>query len=457
MDIKKLLTPQEGIYSITVKSEFNGFCQWYVIHVERDLDTKYQAPDGYVKVSSAENVSANGVSASETYIPQMVLDLQKLIIVAPDENVVPKTGPSSDMPTMTIEDLADIGNNAFDIVKVLNILLIKVGAEGEVEMNSKLQRLYSSFGKLFIVPPHLVKAILFMQRITPQRAISLIYSGLGLILKQTDVSTFLLTDIVTAIAGKPTEVSSKDIISVSTSYDYTKIPKTQTINFDTDGSIVQKSAASSVDPKDLTNEIANDARGIYSDRLVHRESIGASVSKAVGLGAHMLMQPIPLLARVGLRDAAVDKNGIATITIDGVTKTVQLSEITKIRDSLKKKKKLSNKDKSWNYAALIVTAKRMFMERLQKYMSFATVQASTIKTAVITGAVGSHFDNIAFEDGEIHLQKAVVKSNDIEYITEIGHMDDQAFVTGVTVVMQAGIITSTISYVNLSENYKGVF
>ena len=456
MELKEFLTPGKGIYTITVKSEFNGFCQWYVIHVERAPDAAYQAPHGYVKVSSAENISTSGVVVSETYMPTMVLDLQKLIIVVPDKDMMPKTGPSAGIPTMTIDDLADIGNNAFNIDKVFHLLLNKVESDCEVDMNSKLQKLYSSFGKLFMVPPHLVRSILQMARITPQQAMGRIYSGLGLILKQIKPCKFLLTDLVTAMAGTPQQVLAEDIVSISTSYDYTKIPKTQTINFATDGSIIQESIASSVDPKALVNEKANDAKGLYSDKLIQRASPGASLSEAVGLGAHILMQPVPLLARVGLKDAIADKNGKVKITIGDVTEVVQLSKIIKIRDSLKKKKKLSEKDKEWDYAAAIVTAKRMFMEKLQQYMNFTVIQGSTLKTIVIDGAVGEHFGNIALGGGTT-LQKAVINSKGVTYETEMGRMDDAGFVTGLTVVMQGGITTSTITYVNLSESYKGIF
>ena len=457
MDIESLLTPKEGVYTITVRSEFNGFCQWYVIHIERAPDAEYQAPNGYVMVSSAENISTGGVAMSETYMPKMALDIQKLIIVALSEDSVPDSGPSSDVAVMTLEDMETIANSTFNIAKVFNFLLQKVGATGTVAMNSRLQGLYTSFGKLFSTPLYFASSLLSMKRITPQQMMGYIYSGLGLLLKQTGPHTFTLTDMVTVMTEEPEAVSADNIVSISTSYDYTRIPKTQTINFDTDGSIIQKSAASSVDPKELVNEQAYAAKGMYSDNLMHRASPGASVSQAVGLDAHILMQPVPLLAMVNLRSAIADENGCVEITVDGVTEKVKLSAIKKTRDSLKRKKKLSAKEKEWDYSAAIVTAKRMFMERLQTYMSFTVIQSSTAKNAVIDGAVGNSFGKVAFGGGEINLQKAVISSEGVKQVTETGNMDDQGFVTGLTVVLQAGITTSTITYINLSESYEGVF
>ena len=70
---------------------------------------------------------------------------------------------------------------------------------------------------------------------------------------------------------------------------------------------------------------------------------------------------------------------------------------------------------------------------------------------------GSHFGNITFNGGDISLQKALIEPTGISHITEEGSLNDTGFVTGLNVILQSGITTSTITYVNLEKAYKGVF
>lgn len=456
MMLDKLLVPATGIYSITIRSEYNGFAQWYVIHVERAPDAEYSPPAEYTLVSSGETISPSGIAMYDTFVPQLVLDIQKLILVYPVEKIQPKTGPSANVPSFSLEDMKDIAVNAFNIGYVLKKLLYTVNASGEVRMDTSLQEEYVKFGKILQVPPEIISELFAAQRCTPQSMMLSIYRGLGLILVQTDEG-FKLTDLTNAMSEPPEHVDASNVLSLTSSFDYRNIPKTQTIHFDASGKITERGAIQSNNAETQIAERVADQEGKFKDPLIHRATPGASLSQAVGEAISITAQVPPLVARAGLNDVIADDSGLVTLEVGERVEKVQLAAIIKTKDSMKTRKSLKVAEKDWDYSAAQIVAKRMFMEKLQSLMSFQVITASTSKSAIVDGVAGSHFRNISFGGGEISLQKAIIGPDGVSQTTEEGSIDDVGFVTGLTIVLQSGITTSTITYVNLGKAYDGVF
>jgi len=455
--LEDVLTPMLGIYTITARSEFNGFAQWYTINVERSPSSEFAAPEGYIMTSSNEVISTAGVALIETYVPKMILDIQKLILVLPSQDAKPDSGPTSKVPVFSYVDAADIADHALNIPYVLNALLTKVGSEAGVTMSSSLQQTYILFGQYFVVPPYTITYMLQVSRLTPMSAMGTIYQGLGLVLKQQTGGEFVLTDLTTLMGGPATSVSSGNIVSVTSGYDFTRIPKTQSIHFDAGGDITDTDLTKRQDAEAIGNADLESHSNYANNHLLTRGTAGAAVSVAVGSDAHMVQEPVPLLMTAGLKDIIPDGDGKATISLGDVEKVVQLERIKKVNDQLFAKVDMNATEEEWNYAAAKVVLVALFMEKLQAIMSLKILMASSSKTAVVDDTLVEAYGNIEFSDGEVSLQKAVISNTGVEQVTEEGNLADHGFVIGVTLVLQAGLQTSTVSYVNLSEAYEGIF
>ena len=372
MDLSSFLTPAVGIYTITVRSEYNGFAQWYVIHVERAPDAEYASPPGYVLVSSSENVSTAGVAMSDTFMPQFALDIQKLILVYPVEKIQPETGPSANVPSFSLNDMKDIAVHAFDMGYVFNKLLTAVNASGSVQLTSSLQAEYTKFGEILQVPPEVISELFAVQRCTPQSVMLSIYRGLGLMIVQTE-GGFLLTDLTTAMEGVPEIIDVENVVSLTSSFDYRNIAKTQTIHFDASGKITENGSIQNNSTKELVAERMADQEGKFKDPLVNRATPGAALSQAVGGAISITAEVPPLIARAGLNEVIADESGLVTLELGGRVETVQLAAIVKTKDSMKTRKSLGVTEKEWDYSAAQIVAKRMFMEKVQSLMSFQVI------------------------------------------------------------------------------------
>ena len=455
MDFSKILEKKEGIYSITIHSEFNGFVQWYTVYIERSPSAEYTAPQDYVLISSSESVSPGGVVTAETFVPEFSLDVQKLILIYPDSESKPIAGPTKGVPSLYMDDMEDIAVNAFDIKSVLGKLLTTVEATGIASCSASVTSELIQLGDMFAVPPYVISSMLYTLQCTVQSIMMSLYAGMGLIIKQT-TEGFILTDLMTAMKEKAVKVDAGNIVSLATSFNYKNIPKTQTINFGADGSITDSDAIStSID--NLTLEISQANQGKYGDNLAYRNTSGSSLSQAVGTAINITAKAPPILGVAQLNNIIADKDGNVTLTIGKKTKKVKLQKIEKVKDTMKKRKNIKFKKSSWNYAAAQVVAKRMFMEKIQSLMSFRVITASSSKSAIIDGVVGNHFGNVDFSGGKISLQKAIIKNSEIVYEQEEGSLSDNGFVTGLSITMQSGITTSTIAYINIKDAYKGIF
>lgn len=449
--------PAEGIYSVAVNSEFNGFCMWYTLIVERAPSSSYTPPDGYKLIASSESVSPSGVVLAETYAPSMSLDIQEVILIVPSVDLVPNDGPYSLFAAMNHLDMADVASHALNIMYVMNKFLTIVGAQGSVTIDSTLQSTYIAFGDLFDIPETLIIQLLNIRRVTPAAAMMAIYAGLGLMLKQVGAAEFVLTDINTVLTSLPISVSVSDIVSVDTSYSYKDIAKTQSIHFGPDQGITDRTLVNDDSNLSLSLASIEKAKGLMGDDLMYKKSPGSAMSQAVGSAAHIVQTPVPLVMRSQLKQATVSGDGMATIRLDGVTRTVKLEKIFKVKDSMRVKKDMSDRDEAWNYAAAQVVAKRMFMERLQGMMSFANIQGSSSKNAVVDGVVDVCYGNIFMPETGTSLQKAVVSETSVAYVTEEFSIEGQGFVVGTSTVMQSGLITTTLRYINMAEAYQGIF
>ncbi len=446
--IASLMTPVEGIYSITVRSEFNGFCQWYMIHVDRSPSSSYVPPEEYVLVSKNESVSPSGVAVTETYMPKIAMDIQKLILVLPGNTDV-------DVPVLSLKDMSDLAAHALDISYVFGKLLKKVNSESTVFMTSRTQSKYVAFGELFTIPEYVFNGLVRTQRASPMSIMQSVYAGLGLIVRQ-GAGGVELTDLTTVMKAGGITVEAENIVSITSGYDFTRIPKTQTINHAADGGLSDQSITESPNMDTIIDKEISNARGESKDDMLTKTPPGASLSQAVGTAVHKYAKPVPLIHRANLRNVTVDSEGMATVQLVDRKVTVQLCKLAKAKDSMISKKDIKDKEISWDYSAALVIAKRLFYQQLQELMSYEVLQASTAKTAVIDIAQGGAFMNMSFAGGEVALQKAVISLAGVTTEVETGSLDDQGFVTGLSATMQAGLVTTSLTYINLKEAYEGI-
>ncbi len=232
------LAEGEGIYSIVVESYNGTFAKCFKIRVDRSPSSTYSAPPGYVKMTSAESISIGGVHIVEEYLPSFLLILDTMILLIEGE-INPSEGAASgiEFKVMTKGMREDLYANLHDVEKTFNTLLKVAGSSVGIGCNAQsvkcLKELH--FGH-DVVGTQFIDGLL-RKRITPASFMQIIYEGFGLIVVQTELDEWVLTDIVTMISNaEPIQVDMKNIASMRTAYDYKKIAKSSHIALDNTGS-----------------------------------------------------------------------------------------------------------------------------------------------------------------------------------------------------------------------------
>jgi hypothetical protein len=454
MGIESALTPSIGVYSITVQSNFDGFCAWYSTTVERSPDSEYKGPDDAVLVNSSETINTGGVAILETYMPQFVLDLQKIILVSMDGDTATPSGPSLGAGVLTQSAMMEIAANVLDISFVFNKVLEAVGATGGVEMQGSTQALFTDLDAMYHAPPYLVSQLLAMRRLTPASIMQTLYAGLGILVKQSE-GGFILTDEVSCMKGAPVAVNADNIVSITGSFDTSKIPKQSAILFDESGAA---GAKATISDNSIRNQVRSDLAVNKGNDLTLRATPGASISTATGTSALITMEPIPLLQLAKLSDAVLGGGGdTVTLTLGDRTVEVPVNKIKKAKDTMVGKKDITDTEESRDLSPVLVKAKQLLLQRMQEMMGLKAIMGSSSKTAVVDGTTIGFFCPVTISGGEISLQKAVMTPGSIEQVTEEGSIEDSGFITSITVTAHAGIVTSSINYVSLSNTYKGIF
>jgi len=442
-----------GVYSITIQSNFDGFCGWYSVSVERSPDSEYTAPEGMILANSSETVSGSGVAILETYMPQFVLDLQKVILVDMTGKGKTPDGPSEGSGVLTQTDMLNIAVNVLDIGYVFSKLLTAVGAAGTVSMAGATQETFTQIGELFRAPPHLVSQMLQIRRLTPAVIMQTIYAGLGIVVIQKEEG-FMLTDEVTCMKSVGISVEAETVVSIRGSFDTTRIKKETIVNLTSTGAVGEKSAIgdNSVSNFSILNSVANE-----KNKLNHRALPGAGISNAVGMNAIMTMESIPLLQAVDFNAGGMNIDGdTATVKMGDDEITVPLLKIKKAKDRMIDKD-IKDIEEDVDVGAAAVAAKTLLIAKMQEMMGLRAIMGASAKTAVVDATAIGFYEPLTISGGEISLQKAIITSEGVETAVEEGNIGDQGFITGVTVTAHAGLITSSINYVSLEKAYEGIF
>ncbi len=454
MAIEDSLTPAVGVYSITIQSNFDGFCAWYSTSVERAPSSNFTGPDDAVLVSAGEVINTGGVALLETYMPQFVLDLQKIILVSMDGDDAQPEGPSEGAGVITQAALMEIASNVLDIGFVFNKVLKAVGATGTVNMEGATQTFFSELGAMYHAPPYLVTQLLAMRRLTPGSIMQTLYAGLGILVKQTEAG-FILTDEVSCMKTDPVSVEADNIVSIRGSFDTTKIPKRSAIVFGDKGDV---GAKITTQDNSVQNQVRNDLDVNKGNDLTLRATPGAALSTAVGTNATLVQEAIPILQLARLSDAVLGSGGdTVSLSLGGKTVDVAVNKIKKAKDTMIGKKDVTDTTEVSDFSPVLVKAKQLLLQRMQEMMGLKGIIGSSTKTAVIDGKTLGFYSPLTISGGEISLQKAIMSESGLEQLVEEGSIEDHGFITGVTVTAHAGIVTSSINYVSLEKAYQGVF
>jgi hypothetical protein len=81
--------------------------------------------------------------------------------------------------------------------------------------------------------------------------------------------------------------------------------------------------------------------------------------------------------------------------------------------------------------------------------------AAQTRTAVVDGEIIGAYKKVSFSGGDISLQKVVIDEGGVTESEETASMEGiEGFITSSSCSIQSGIVTSTISYVDISKIYK---
>jgi hypothetical protein len=178
----------------------------------------------------------------------------------------------------------------------------------------------------------------------------------------------------------------------------------------------------------------------------------------MGGEAHQYVDPIPLLSVANLGEAIsndVGSDGSITITIGDEQETIKLAKAPKTKDRFESRKKISDKDDGFDYRGAALTAKTMFMKQMRKILRMKVIMAAQTRTAVVDAEILGAYKKITFSGGDISLQKVIIDESGVTESEETASMENIAgFITSSSCSIQSGVVTSTVSYVDISKIYK---
>jgi len=436
---------REGIYSISVSSQFDGFTSWHNITVDRAPSTSYTPPGDYVKITESTYVSPSGAGIMETFMPKEAQASQEVILVAASKagSDVKKYGK-----TMGLDDIDYIAKNAFNVGAVWERLMQIVDGKSTVcgDFNG-----WSKFGEIFRVEPHTLYLLLTGGSLSPAAIMQMMYSGLGLINKQSGLGDFCLTSVADVMAGTGTveAIPSESVVAIKTAFDYTKIPKATALSIDPSGILTNENLMNATTDKAILDRQAASAAGMDGGDLAYVPT-GNSISQAMGRNRIMF-------ADVGFVPTTISPQGIS---IDGSEATAggQQLEVKAPVEKLKKNKPSletnapeyyddDDAGENVNVAGIAVEASKALYEHMQEVMGAKILITSAGRSAVFDRAGPGAFDGISIGGSGISVQKVVLGSGDARHETETYDIGAEGVVTSVVSTMSSGLITTEVTFV----------
>lgn len=458
--------PGYGVYSITVQSYNGAFIRCHNIIVDRSPNSTYKAPKGYKLLSTATSVSVGGVHIVENYVPQMMLDVDTMILLL-GTNIDPTKDSASKIKfkSLTPTERSALYSGLNDVQKTFDTLLSVAGVNsGNVSYNLESTRCLKQLSFAFDVANIQQIDGLLRKRITPAVFMQIIYAGFGLTLLQTSLTGWTLTDTMAMISkASPREVSIENIASLRTSYDYKKMAKSTHITMNGQGQIVTSRIAGG-DVSEIHEATSRE------NSMFNQQTPWANQSIATGSDVEKSAPALPLLRFATYKGVKItestDKNGKVTATakqemdgdcLDGdgdiEAKVVAIPEKVSGFQSIPT---ASSKTK-YDISSLSVKAKGKFAAFLHKMMTFENKLESAQLSTTFEGVILPAFSSFSMSDGSGSLQKSVISSASAEKEVETANVGTTGFIMSSTIIRSSGRTISMISYANMEDAFPLVF
>ena len=454
-------TPGSGIYSITVQSYNGSFIKCNTITVDRGPNSTYPLPDGYRLMTTATSVSTGGVHIVETYVPQMLLDVDIQILMLDDTGINPSAGAASGVTHKSLtpgqrkgiyEGLNDPHSTFTALMSVAGSGLARVGSNiGSTKCLKQMSFAFEVTG---------IQEIdgMLAKRVTPSSFMQIVYAGFGIVLIQTGVNDWVLTDMITASgSSEPKQVSIENIASLRSSYDYKKMAKSTHIGLNGEGQIVATPNSS------VSGGIAAES---YKDGQLNQRTAYAGSSIATGIDIELSAQAMPLLRfisykNVTVKEGAEGKDAEATYKLEGDCFpegeiTAKAVPIELKEGSLIYAPPVSDK-KKFDISALAVEAKGKFAMFIHKLLIFRNKLESAQLSTTFDGVVLPAFTSFEVTGGEGSLQKVIISPTDAERVVETANVETQGYIMSSTIIRSSGRIISVVSYINMEDAFPLVF
>jgi hypothetical protein len=443
-----------GIFLASSRSNFDGFMVWNTYYLECEAGKIPPIDDDLAVIAVGQNVSSSGVTDTYTMMPSEIINLKQTCIILPSVDSVPADVPK-ELPILTSRDIVEIAENAFNISKVVDIVSSAYGVSGIV---CDVPASFAGLGNYFEVPPSMLNYMLMMQNVDFAGLIQTLYSGFGLIMIiKKDEKLITTVDKLFESGYDEEVVNISSILSMSSSFDSTRIARTVGISIDSMGNIKNDSLANKADSENIAMANAT-ANRRDQDSVIGSKGDYADIAQSIGGVSHQYVDPIPLLSVANLGEAIlkdVEQDGTVTISIGRQKETIKLAKAPKTKDVFESRKKINEKVTGFDYRAAALTAKMMFLREMRKILRLKVIMAAQTRTAVIDGEVTGAYKKVTFTGGDISLQKVIIDEDGVTEAEETASMKGiEGFITSVSCSIQSGVVTSTVSYVDVSKIYK---
>ena len=454
----------KGIFSIRVESHNGRFVKCFTVEVDRSPSGVYPTPEGYKMVSTATTLSTGGVHIVEKYVPQVMLDIDKLILLL-DSTINPTEGSASGIVSSAITNTQreklyqGLGDVSETFKRLLEYADVSFAFTSNLTTTKCLKEL--SFGFKNVGMQEIDG--LLSKRITPATFMQIVYAGFEIILVQQSPTSWELTDMYTLIKdsnASPVPVTLNQLASISSSYDYKKMAKYSNIGIREDGSVGYTKLAGDDSVGDLISQ-----KG-YQDVMANRLLSSHSLSVATGSDVEISAPSLPLLRVSTLRGVVVtpgtdDEPAISKWTPEGDClggKEIEAVavKIKPVYSGFQSKKIEDPDDVRYDVSALGVKVKGLFSTFLHSMMAFRNKLESENMSMTLEGVSIGAFTSFKTPAGG-SLQKVVITPSSAEKVVESANSEMTGFIMNSTTIRAAGRIISVISYVNANETFPLVF
>jgi len=425
----------EEVISVEARSTFNGIINFFTLSVTCFLGTTVVPPEGYLLASSGTNFSTGGTTSAATFIPAIIQDLQKVIIVSATEDV------NTPYKIMSPEEAMQLGNSILDINTALSTLAdIVISGESSYTFvaDPEVIELFKNIDEFFKPSVEMINQVGRTTKFTIASFLSTVYRGLNLYIDQTSNDKFVLR--LFSPKENESEISMEDIIEGSMSTDFRALPKTQTLHLSGEGTIIDSDLANSQASSNMTQAIMENSSmkgSAHYFTQAFEYDFGRSI--AVGEVANLQVDSVPSLLRI-------DVFKLSNQELTFLNKPIVCKPV---------KGAITKKNKPWeagteeiveNYSGVVTEITVKLLEYLQKATALKALALARPMSVTVDGVVGECFEKISFTSS-IEIPTGVFSSGGFsEESTFVLPPSGKYFITGQSVIAQNGILSTSIQY-----------